>query len=57
MPGRGAAEEEGGSSHCNLAGSTCLAEVLSCANQRVAAVASKINVLKRDHRKNFMNAL
>ena len=42
MPGLGAAAEEGGSSHCNLAGRACLTVASSRVNQK--PVAPKTNM-------------
>ena len=42
MPGLGAAVEEGGNSHCNLAGSDCLAGASSLLDQKTTAPKTKM---------------
>ena len=54
MPGLGAAVEEGGNSHCNLAGSACLGDASSCVNQKTAAVKMKMAELALNHGINFI---
>jgi hypothetical protein len=57
MPGLGAALEEGGSSHWNLAGIACLADASSLVNQKAEAPKTKMMALAIDHWINFITTL
>ena len=56
MPGFGAAAKEGGSSHCNLAGSACLEDGSSFENQKAARARTNRAEPARNHWLNFMMA-
>ena len=49
MPGLAAALEDGGSSHCNLAGSACLGDASCFVNQKAVAPKTKTTEPATDH--------
>ena len=49
MPGLGAAAEEGGSSHCNLAGRACLTVASWLVNQKTVAPKTKMAEIAINH--------
>jgi hypothetical protein len=57
MPGLEASVLEGGNSHCNLAGSDCLAGASSLLDQKTTAPKTKMTELAIDHWRNFMTTL